>query len=121
MAPEEVGFASLTSVDSFGGAESFLGLRPGFGLAGMTHSFDAAGAWVQRGMGEKVRGKRWMGVYVPVAQRVEEEATADWVESLAMGSMDDRDDGGRRTRRLYVLAAADGRKVQARAVCVEGV
>lgn len=26
---------------SAGGSTSFLGLRPGFGLAGMTHSFDA--------------------------------------------------------------------------------
>ena len=48
LASEEVRVGSLTSVDSFGGAASFLGLRPGFGLAGMTHSFDAAGAWVKR-------------------------------------------------------------------------
>lgn len=97
MAPEEVGVGSLTSVVSFGGAVSFLGLRPGFGLAGMTHSFDAADAWVQRGTGEKVREACCaVGVYVPVAQRVEEEATADWADSLAMGSMGGCEDGGRR-------------------------
>lgn len=37
-----------TSSDSFGWAVSLLGLRPGFGLAGMTHSLEAAGGAVSK-------------------------------------------------------------------------
>ena len=38
----DMDIAGLTSVSlSTAGVASFLGLRPGFGLAGMTHSLDA--------------------------------------------------------------------------------
>lgn len=71
------GGKSHTSIGSFAGCckASFLGFLPGFGLAGMTQSLDAVGAWVSgRDEGGDVGESAYLG---PIGWRKRQQRTVE--------------------------------------------